>query len=495
VTADGDPRAMAQEALRLERADRLHEAEAVYQRLLARWPDLPDTWFNLAVLQRKAGRFDAALASYQQALDRGVSQPEEVHLNRGVIYSDYLRRDADAAAELRAALSLNPTFVPALLNLANLQEDLARRDEALALYERILAIDPLCHVALARHASLKTAMGPDAQTIERLRTALTHPGVQPADRASLGFALGAALEKAGAYDQAFAAIDEANRQSRLSAGPGGVRYDRDQHERFVDALIATFSTAQRPIEPTPSSVRPIFVCGMFRSGSTLIEQVLAGHPRVAAGGEIDFLPKAVRTELAPFPASMSRMTPRHMADLASRYLDTLARLHPGAELVVDKRPDNFLYIGLIKTLFPDARIVHTTRDPLDNCLSIYFLHLDHSMAYALDLLDTGHYYRQYRRLMAHWKSLYGEDILEVDYDAFVREPHPAVENMLEFCGLDWADGCLSFHERENAVKTASVWQVRQPLYQHASGRSRNFARQLEPLAKYVRQSPVGAKST
>jgi tetratricopeptide (TPR) repeat protein len=492
VTVDGELQAMGQEALQLERAGRLDEAEAAYQRLLARWPDLPDTWFNLAVLQRKAGRFDAALASYQQALDRGISQPEEVHLNRGVIYSDCLRRDEAAAAELRAALSLNPDYVPALLNLANLQEDLGRRDEALALYERILAIDPRCHVALARHASLKTATGPDAPTVVRLRAALARPGVSSADQANLGFVLGAALEKAGAYDQAFAAIDEANRQSRLSAGPGGARYDRDQHERLVDALIAAFSTAPRSVEPPPSPVRPVFVCGMFRSGSTLIEQVLAGHPRVAAGGEIGFLPTAVRTELAPFPASMSRMTPRQLADLAKRYLDTLARLHPGAELVVDKRPDNFLYIGLIKTLFPHARIVHTTRDPVDNCLSIYFLHLDHGMAYALDLLDIGHYYRQYRRLMAHWKSLYGDDILDVDYDALVREPRPAVERLLEFCGLDWSDRCLSFHERENAVKTASVWQVRQPLYQHASGRSRNFARQLEPLAKYLRQLLAGA---
>jgi Tfp pilus assembly protein PilF len=483
---------MGQEALQLERAGRLHEAEAAYQRLLARWPDRPDTWFNLAVLQRKAGRFDAALASYQEALDRGISRPEEVHLNRGVIYSDCLRRDEAAAAELRAALALNPRFVPALLNLANLQEDLGRRDEALALYERILAIDPRCYVALARHASLKTATGPDAPTVARLRAALARPGVSSADQATLGFVLGAALEKAGAYDQAFAAIGEANRQSRLSAGPGGARYDRGQHERFVDALIATFSTAQRPIELPSSSVQPIFVCGMFRSGSTLIEQVLAGHPRVAAGGEIDFLPTAVRTELAPFPASMSRMTPRHVADLATRYLESLAMLHPGADMIVDKRPDNFLYIGLIKTLFPGARIVHTTRDPLDTCLSICFLHLDHSMAYALDLMDIGHYYRQYFRLMAHWKSLYGDDILDVDYDAFVREPRPIAERLLEFCGLDWADSCLSFHERANAVKTASVWQVRQPLYQHASGRSRHFARQLEPLAEFLRQSPTDA---
>ena len=112
---------------------------------------------------------------------------------------------------------------------------------------------------------------------------------------------------------------------------------------------------------------------------------------------------------------------------------------PDAAVVTDKRPDNFLYVGLIKSLFPDARIVHTTRDPLDNCLSVHFLHLDHAMGYALDLMDTAHYYRQYRRLMAHWKSLYGDDILDFDYDTFVRDPGPAVERLLAFCGLDWEE--------------------------------------------------------
>lgn len=481
MTAGGDARAMAAAAMQFERLGRFDEAEAAYARLLARWPDLPECWFNLAVLQRRGRRYEAALASYRQALDRGVSQPEEAHLNRGVIYSDCLRLDAEAEAELRAALGLNPAYVPALLNLGNLCEDLGRRDEADALYERALAVDPACHAALARLAGLRTAMGPDAAIVARLRGALADRGLEAADRALLGFALGAALDRAGDYGAAFAAFDEANRDSRASAGPTGVRYDRARQERLVDALIATFDRRSPPRAQASVSPRPVFVCGMFRSGSTLVEQLLTGHPRVAAGGELDLVPAMVRRELTPFPAAMAGVSEEKLAVLAQSYLATLARLHPGADVVVDKRPDNFLYLGLIKRLFPEARIVHTVRDPLDNCLSVYFLHLDHAMPYALDLRDIGHYYRQYRRLMAHWKDVYGDDILDLDYDRLVREPRPVVAQLLDFCGLDWNDACLSFPARGNAVKTASVWQVRQPLYQHASGRARHYAQQLGPL--------------
>ena len=225
---------------------------------------------------------------------------------------------------------------------------------------------------------------------------------------------------------------------------------------------------------------------MFRSGSTLAEQILAAHSRVAAGGELAFLPSLVRTELAPFPATMPGVTQAQLEQLAARYLDMLARLFPHGERVTDKRPDNFLYIGLIKSLFPDARIVHTVRDPLDNCLSIYFLHLDHGMSYALDLADIAHYYVQYRRLMAHWKTLYGADIFDLDYDALVREPRPAIERLTRFCGLEWEEACLSFEQAARAVKTASVWQVRERLYQRSSGRWRNYAAHIAPLQAYLR---------
>jgi tetratricopeptide (TPR) repeat protein len=481
MTVRVDADSMLRDAVLLERAGRVGEAILVYERLLARWPDRPNTWYNLALLQRKARRYEAALASYQQALNRGVSQPEEVHLNRGVIYADHLRRDSAAAAELDAALALNPRYVPALLNLANLHEDFGRREQAQALYERTLGIDPACHLALARLAGLASVSSPDDPLITRLRGAIERADTSPADRASLGFALGRALDSCGAYEQAFEAYQAANRASRESAGPGGARYDRRRQESLVDELIAAFPGVRSEVAASSGVPKPIFVCGMFRSGSTLTEQVLAAHRRVVAGGEVDVLPMLVQSELAPYPASMARASAGALANMGGQYLQSLSALYPGAEYVTDKRLDNFLHIGLIKTLVPDARIVHTTRNPLDNCLSIYFVHLDHGMSYALDLLDIGHYYRQYRRLMAHWQALYAPDILDFDYDAYVRDPGPAVERLLEFCGLEPDENCFRGSGATGAVKTASVWQVRQPLYQGSSGRWRNYARQLRAL--------------
>ncbi|MBU6297647.1 MAG: sulfotransferase, partial [Alphaproteobacteria bacterium] len=441
----GTPYAMVHQAMLLQQARRFDEAEAAYKRLLAQWPDLPDCWYNLGFVQRNAGRFDAALASYEQALLRGASDPEEIHLNRSVIYADHLRQDDAAERELNAALKLNPTYIPALLNLANLHEDRGRRSEALVLYERILTQDPSCHIALARAASLTALSGPDDPMIGRLQRALSPPAAAAADKANLGFALGAALDRCGSYDQAFEAYTAANRFSRESVGARGPLYDRKQHEHFIGELIKTFTPDRFERSAPASPASPIFICGMFRSGSTLVEQVLAAHPRLTAGGELDLLPALVRSDLAPFPSAMTHISAAALEQLAARYLRSLSTLFPGADRITDKRPDNFLYIGLIKSMFPDARIVHTTRNALDNCLSIFFLHLDHSMGYALDLLDTGHYYAQYRRLMEHWKALFGADILDFDYDAFVHEPRPSVERLLDFCGLGWDENCLQFH--------------------------------------------------
>ncbi len=476
---------MVREAAILQRHNRLSEAAEIYRRVVARWPAHADSWFNLAVLERRLARFADALASYQGALDAGVSRPEEAHLNRAVIFTDHLGLHPQAERELRRAIRLNPGYLPAYFNLANLCEDLGRRDESVALYERILSEDPRWYEALARLGNLLPPGAALAAWVPRLERALADPAASSADRASLGFALGRALDALGEYPQAFRAYRNANRASREAAPPATARYDRRAHELFVDRLIAAPAELSRAT-PSSQGPQPIFVCGMFRSGSTLAEQLLASRVGAAAGGELEFLPRLINTELAPYPESMGTLAEPRLAALAAAYRAELARIAPDAAWVIDKRPDNFLYIGLIKRLFPAAKIIHTRRDPLDNCLSIYFLHLDQSMSYALDLLDIGHYFREYQRLMAHWRARFPDDIFDFDYDALVREPGEMLRSACEFLGI-------ASHERApvevaagRAIKTASVWQVREPLYRRSSGRARHYAEELQELGRYLR---------
>ena len=470
---------MLGKAAQLHRQNQVAEAMTAYGEILARWPRVADAWYNLAVLQRQSFRFDEALRSYQRALGAGISRPEEVHLNRSVIFSDFLRDHKSAAAELQQALSLNPAYIPALINLANLYEDSGKRPEASSLYARILAIEPNAFEALARFANVQALDRVDPALIERLKQAL---GVAPemSDRASLGFALGRLLDAKGHYHDAFAAYTAANQASMASAGPHVVPYDRARQSAFVDGLIDRGTPAARAAR-SDVAPRPIFIVGMFRSGSTLTEQLLAGIPGIAAGGEINFLPQTINTELTPFFESMASMTTERLDSIAARYRAEFMRVSAGAAFVTDKRLENFLYIGLIKRLFPDAKIVHTTRDPLDNCLSIYFLHLEQQMSYALNLKDIGHYYGEYRRLMAHWQREFAGDIFDFNYDALVKEPQRQFKALCDFLGLPWSGEVPKVANRSGLIKTASVWQVREPLYSTSSGRSRHYLDELKEL--------------
>jgi tetratricopeptide (TPR) repeat protein len=483
VTLTPAPEVQMREATQLHRENRVPEAIAAYQSIVARWPKLADAWFNLAILQRQTHNLGAALNSYQKALEAGVANPEEVHLNRSVIFSDYLRDSSSAARELQQALTLNPGFSPALLNLANLYEDFGKRSEASALYARILSIDPKNFEALARFANMQRTELLDPALIERLRSALLS-ATAPADRASLGFAIGRLLDGVGRYSDAFAAYQAANEASLSSAGSHVVPYEAARQEAFVNELMARGTPTARAT-PNSNRPRPVFIVGMFRSGSTLVEQLLASIPGVAAGGELDFVPRFVHTELVPYFDSLAALTHERLDSVAARYRADLQRVSAQADFVTDKRPDNFLNIGLIKALFPDAKIVHTVRDPLDNCLSIFFLHLEQQMSYGLKLMDIGHYFREYRRLMAHWKAEFADDIFDFDYDALVQSPESAMGALCRFLGLPWSGQLPNLGLHSGAVKTASVWQIREPLYKHASGRSRNYANELQALSEYL----------
>ncbi|MFT3791286.1 MAG: sulfotransferase [Rudaea sp.] len=479
----------------LRRADALlaqgkrREAIAAYRQALEVAPAAADGWFNLGYALRQEGEFEPALEAYAQALRHGVRGAQEVHLNRAAIYSDHLRRDDAAEAELRRALEIAPDYAPALLNLGNLHEERGQREQALLCYERILAsqrtASPSGHEALARAAQLHRPAGVDDALLERVRrVAESDATIDDGLRANLFFVLGTALDGLGEQTRAFAAFESGKRFAHRRHAP----YDAKRAERRTRALIDAFPRAEAgaPDDAAGKKPAPLFIVGMFRSGSTLVEQVLGAHPDVATGGELDILPRMVATELAPFPGSVATLDAARCAELAGLYRTRLpAALREqaaGKAWLTDKRPDNYALLGLVKRLFPNAKIVHSVRNPLDNALSVFMQHLNPRVFdYAGSLAGIGHHYGEYRRLMAHWKALYPDDICDFDYDAFVAQPQATLRALLDFLGLEWNEQCLRFHRRDNTVKTASYWQVRRPLYGDASGRWQRYRAFLDPL--------------
>jgi tetratricopeptide (TPR) repeat protein len=296
-------------------------------------------------------------------------------------------------------------------------------------------------------------------------------------REGLYFALGKVLDDAGQYDEAFKAYTAANELCKQRA-PG---YDRAAVEQAIDELISLFDRNWIEQAQTVCTAAPVFICGMFRSGSTLTEQILAAHPSMQKGDELDILPWLIKRRLAPFPERLRGISAQELEQVAAEYLSKLNDLFPGGEAITDKRPGNFLYLGLIRAMFPSARIVYTKRNLRDNCLSVYFQHLGSNFIYATDLTDIAHYYYQQERLMEHWRVCLGDNVFTVDYDKLVREPEPVLRALLAFLGLEWDDRCLDFHQAESLVKTASIWQVRDPLYTKSSGRWRNYEAHIRDI--------------
>jgi len=449
----------------LEQAGKLAEAETSYREFIDGQPGHAVAHFNYACFLRRRGRLEEALREHQAALDRRIERPEEVLSNMAVIHAA-LRRDDEARVHLERALSVNPNYIPAIYNLGLHHEEFGDRKAALELFHRILELNPGWHDALVRIAHAETVTDPESDIVKRLRRALRREHLDPLVRESLNFALGKALDDCGRYDEAFKRYALGNKLSEGRLLP----YDAGLVDQGVSRTIGAFDTA-RMAEAKPVSDRPlVFITGMFRSGSTLIEQVIAAHPEVTAGGEIEYLMRA--------PQSLD---PTDWQAVARGYLEYLERNFPGTRLVTNKRPDAFALLGMLRAVFPNARFVHTVRDPRDMCLSIWFQQFDGRFGYAADLRNIAHYYRRYRQIMQHWKSLFPDAIFDVDYDELVRTPRSVTERLLRFLGLEWDERCLEFYKNRARVRTASVTQVREPLYGRSSGRWRNYENHLGGL--------------
>lgn len=452
-----------------------------------------DAWFNLGYALRHAGTFEEALDAYAQALRAGVADPAMAHVNRAAILADHLRRDAAAEAELQRALALVPAHPAALLNLGNLHESRGHRVQAITAYRALLARgddDPAAAEALARLAQLQPPAAPGDPLLQRLLRTAGSTAQPPALRANLWFAAGRALDRLGMHADAFAAALE----GKELAHAGHRSYDPAAAEADVQALFEAFQGPGAAGAVEAQEPMPLWICGMFRSGSTLLEQVLAAHPQVVAGGELELLPRLAAGPLAPFPASMETLSPARLEALADGYRQAMmARLRPaaGVRFAIDKRPDNLWLLGLAKRLFPGAKAIVTVRNPRDVALSILTQHLNpRTFPWAATLAGIGHHVLLQHRIAAHWQALHPGDVLFFDYDAFVAAPEATLRPLLEALGLPWHADCLRFHELGNTVRTASAWQVRRPLYADASGRWQRYRDQLRPLEDMLRTAGV-----
>ena len=460
-----------------------------HEQLLAREPDNAVAHFNLALLYKRAGRHNDAVASYQRAIELDIDDVQEVYSNLGVLYSE-MRQPGRAQAMYEKALSIEPGYIPALFNLAGLLEEQGKREQAIGIFERILAIEPGYWDALARIANARRVEQADDPLFERLKAAVAAAGDEPEAREGLLFALGKTLDDAGRYGEAFDAYRQANELGKRLRGP----YDAGRAERGITSMLARFDRYWLSQAETSSSAAPVFICGMYRSGSTLVEQILSAHPSVQMGGELDVLPRLLAERLKPFPQRLADVTSGELAAVADEYMAAVRGLFPDAAYVTDKRPDNVLHLGIIRAMFPRVKIILTRRELRDNCLSAYFQQLGAPLSYATDLADTAHYYRQQERLVTRWRALFGENIFTVDYDELVRDPEPVLRGLLDFLDLPWDPACLEFQRARSQVKTASVWQVREPLHTRSSGRWRNYQPFIENVDALTEQGDEDASS-
>lgn len=356
--------------------------------------------------------------------------------------------------------------------------------EAIDLDRRALSLDPRHVAALSHLARLKKFQAGDADLAALEQAAREANGLPESKRAVLFFALAKAYDDTGDYERAFHCLVRANGLKRA-----GMEYDVSRDIRLFDEIISVFNAdlVARFEHAGSTSDLPILIVGMPRSGTTLVEQVLASHPAVHGGGELPDLeemavvPSVMSASGRSFPHAVAELAPADLAKLGQGYVSRLGRSAPGSVRVTDKTPMNFRYLGFARLIVPRARVIHCMRDPLDTCLSCYSLPFT-GVDFSYDLLELGRYYRGYAKLMDHWRSvLPGEWMLDVQYENLVEDIEREARRIVAHCGLEWEDSCLDFHATERNVQTASFAQVREPLYRGSVGRSRRYEPYIRPL--------------
>ncbi len=457
---------------------RIADAVTCYERALALRPRYVDAHNNLGAALLSQERVEEAVWHFERALalDPGYSA---AHNNLGNALLKQARLD-EAKTHYERALEIKPDYANAHNNLGNVLKEKGRFEEAMAHYERAIKLQPDYAAAYLNRTELKRFRRgeSDLAALEQLAA----NSLPPEKAVFAHFALAKALDDVGDYDRAWEYLRKANALRRAE-----IEYPERRALELLDRIGKVFDAGlfERFHGSGDPSQVPIFVVGMPRSGSTLIEQILASHPQIHGAGE---LPIFERMEDPTFPDYVPGLSRDQLRRMGEAYLAQLPQAQPqvpaGVVRIVDKLPGNFLRIGLIRLMLPNARIIHTVRHPLDTCLSCYFKLFTHGLLFTYDLGELGRYYQSYSRLMQHWRTVLPPDaMLEVRYEDVVDDLEGQARRLIEHCGLAWDERCIGFHRHERPVRTASSVQVRQPLFRSSLERWRHYEAGLAPLIK------------
>lgn len=481
-------------------------------------PDWLEARLMLGNVSQAAGNPRHALQQYEEIILRQADNIE-AHYRLGISLTS-LGDTNRAEEEFRRVLELQPVHAPALNSLSMVLTSRGQTDEALECCERALTIRPddinaacmaanineqlgdvakacdylqphidagTLHVNLAlAFAAVSKGLEVQDQAISMMEKVLVQGQLSNTDQRNLRFTLGKLCDSTQQYDRAFKHYEQGNalRSTQFSVS---------DYRAEIDAIINIQSAEFFDSAPRASngSDRPVFIVGMPRSGTSLVEQILASHPRVHGAGELaeigrlaHYLPETLATD-KPYPRILENINRKTLDQCADQYLDYLNALDADALRVTDKMPGNFYYLGLIELLFPNARIIHCMRNPLDSCLSCYFQDFFQRMDWCYDQKNLVVYYQGYEKLMQHWEQTLTIPIMNVSYEALVAGQESVSRNLIEFCGLEWNDDCLQFHKNRRFVPTASYDQIRQPIYTKSVDRWKNYASHIEPLRKIL----------
>ncbi len=458
----------------LHRLGQLDEAVAAYRQAVAQSAGFAVAHNNLGVALKELDRPDEELAACDEAI-RLNPDFAEAHGNRGNALQ-LLGRIHEAAAAYGRAIEVKPNFAEAHNNLGNALQELGRIDEAAAAYQRALDLKPNFAEAYRQLGAVRVFQAKDPH-VDRMTALLDDPAVTDDDAIQLLFALAKAHEDGGAYDRAFDCLVRGNRLKRET-----VAFDIAGFENGAEGIVDTFTAPlfERLAGAGAESETPIFIVGMPRSGTTLVEQILGSHPGVYGAGKLRSLDAPVST-IEGYPASVAAADEEPWRGLGEAYGKGIRVHAPTAPRITDKMPMNFRHIGLIHLMLPKATIINVTRDGRDTCLSCFKTLFSHGVEFSYDLTELGRVFQTYEGLMAHWRAVLPGRVLDIAYEDVVADLEGAARRLVDHCGLAWDAQCLDFHNTERPVRTASAAQVRRPINRDSMDRWRHYEAHLGPL--------------